>query len=255
MFWHHSRERGSYRFWLHSSKGRGTFRVQACWRSWLCGASFGYDDGDGHVWHWSVRLPPVGLYVSVPAPKWARLRQPPEGSPRSPHGNPWSASRHISFSIHDWALWWDLWRDPMAGWSREVPKWRHGSFHPIDTVFGRTKCETTTLETRNVVVPMPEKSYPATAELVEYAWKRPRWFTTKRMKRVQIEIPGGIPHAGKGENSWDCGDDATFGITTGACASIPEGIGILVGSCLRTRVKYGGWSDYTWSRPEQGPTS
>src|SRR3990167_5778242 len=31
--------------------------------------------------------------------------------------------------------------------------------------------------------------------------------------------------AGKGENSWDCGDDATFWITTGPVKSIPEAVG------------------------------
>jgi hypothetical protein len=143
----------------------------------------------------------------------------------------------------------------MAGWSREVPKWRHGSFHPLDTLLGRTNCEKKVLEERQVLVPMPERAYPATAKLMEYAWKRPRWFATKRMKRVEIEIPGGIPHAGKGENSWDCGDDATFGITTGECRSIPEGVGILVGDCLRTRVKNGGWSDYEWKRSPEPPAS
>ena len=93
----------------------------------------------------------------------------------------------------------------------------------------------------------PEGTYQAHAVLEELVWSRPRWFK-ERMTRVDFEIPNGIPHAGKGENSWDCGDDATFGMSTGECKSIPEGIGKLVGSCLQTRIRYGGWGDYEWKR-------
>jgi hypothetical protein len=97
---------------------------------------------------------------------------------------------------------------------------------------------------------MPEGAYQGTAKLVLYEWSRPRWFT-KRMKRCEIRVPAGIPHEGKGDNSWDCGADATFGMTTGECSSIPQGVGLLVGSVLRDRVEYGGWGDRNWNKQRE----
>lgn len=38
-----------------------------------------------------------------------------------------------------------------------------------------------------------------------------RWFK-RTGQEVTLNIPKGIPFAGKGENSWDCGDDGLFGI-------------------------------------------
>lgn len=230
MFWHHSRERGLYRAWIHYGRhSRHCSSVEASWGRAHCHISLGFDDE--HGWGFSLGIPPVAIWLRVGTP-WPRLEH----------------DRQFRLSVHDWALWWSIWRDPMGGWSREVPRWREGSFHPRDVFLGKSRCTTTVLEERNVDIPMPEGSYPARAQLVEYAWKRRRWFA-HRIKRVQIEIEKGIPHAGKGENSWDCGDNATFGITTGACNNIPEGVGILVGSVLRSRVRYGGWRDYKWQRP------
>jgi len=93
---------------------------------------------------------------------------------------------------------------------------------------------------------MPEKNYPAHAILADWTWTYPRWFS-KTIRRCEIKIPGGLPHEGKGENSYDCGQDATFSIATKA-KTIPEGVGQLVGSVLKDRVKYGGWGDYNWTK-------
>lgn len=232
MFWHHSRERGMYRAWWHYGRHSAhCSSIEVSWGRTFCHLTFGLDDERGLGF--SIALPPVALWLHIGLP-FLHIRE----------------SRTIQISIHSFALWWTMWRDPMGGWSSDVPKWREGSFHFNDFLLGKSKCSTKVLEERNIIVPMPEGPYPAEAKLVEYSWSRSRWFT-KRLKRVQIEIAKGIPHAGKGENSWDCGDDATFGITTGECHSIPEGVGILVGSVLHSRVRYGGWGDYVWSRPDR----
>ncbi len=226
MHWHANKERGSYRAWLHWGRN-STARIDVCWRTWLCGASIKFDDE--HGWGVSLRLPPLALYASIDIP---RLRL--------------SHDREVEISAHSGAIWWHLWTPPYE-WSSKTPRWRQGNFNVVDFLLGRQRYERRTIEERDVLVPMPEGTYQANAKLEEFIWSRPRWFT-KRLKRVSFEIPSGIPHAGKGENSWDCGDDATFGLTTGECKSIPEGIGVLVGSCLRDRVRYGGWEDYTWKR-------
>jgi DNA (cytosine-5)-methyltransferase 1 len=90
-------------------------------------------------------------------------------------------------------------------------------------------------------VPMPEGKYPAVAKVERCTWKRPRWFGRTEI-RAWLDIPKGIPHAGKGENSWDCGDDGLFGI---GGASIDDAIENARRSVLRSRERYGNASDDT----------
>lgn len=52
---------------------------------------------------------------------------------------------------------------------------------------------------------------------------------------MKMEEP--VPVPGKGENDWDCGDDAIHG-STFAATTIPEAIGKMVGSAMRTRERY-----------------
>lgn len=75
-------------------------------------------------------------------------------------------------------------------------------------------------------------------ELFESTWKRARWFTHKNV-RASVDIPAGIPHPGKGENSWDCGEDRTYGLTTKA-DTVEKAIAAVVESSLRDRRRYGG---------------
>ncbi len=220
------REKHHFRCWLHFGERGRCARFAVDWWSHFCFAEFAWDDD--HGWGFSLALPPFAVWASVDLP-W-RLKE----------------RRAINLRIHGGALWWHFWVNDNE-WHSKTPKWRDGNFNAVDFLLGRQKCETQILEERAVSVPMPECAYDATAKLVLYTWRRPRWFA-KQIKRVEIEIPQGIPHEGKGENSWDCGDDATFGLTTGECNSIPEGVGVLVGSVLRSRVKHGGWKDWSWQR-------
>lgn len=146
--------------------------------------------------------------------------------------------KELSISAHGDCIWLQLFTDPMDG--------KNHVFHWKDFLLGKSQYSTKEIETRNILVPMPEKSYEATAKLFESSWKRPRGFV-KKITRVEIDIPGGIPHEGKGENSWDMGHDATFSMTTPA-KTIALGVGNLVGSVLNSRVKYGGYSDWNWQK-------
>jgi hypothetical protein len=132
---------------------------------------------------------------------------------------------------------------------RDDPWWWHQYFDLGDIFFGHTTCAKEVLEERNVLIPMPEKSYESTAKLMLYTWTRPRWFS-KSLKRVEIDVPEGLPHEGKGENSWDMGVDRTFGMITDECHSIAEGVGKLVGSVLNRRVRYGGYGDWNWQKSD-----
>ena len=159
-----------------------------------------------------------------------------------PHGE----RREVALKFHSGAAWWTLWLNPDE-WESKTPKWRQGNFNPMDFFFGRHSYTSVLVEERNITVPMPEKVYFAKAKLHDDYWSRPRWPFTKHIRRCTIDMPDGIPHEGKGENSWDCGTDATFGITL-AADSIPEAVGSAIGSMLKTRIKYGGWKDWKWER-------
>lgn len=139
-----------------------------------------------------------------------------------------------------------LFSDTM-GWKKSDWKWY---WNIGDKLKGKYEVSKKIVEERDILVPMPEKAYPAHAILADWTWKYPRW-KSQTIRRCEINIPGGIPFAGKGENSWDCGDDAVFGTTTGKVRNIPEAVGGLVGSILADRVKNGGWSDYDFKRPKE----
>jgi hypothetical protein len=131
-----------------------------------------------------------------------------------------------------------------TGWKKGGWRWY---MNISDKLKGKFTVSKKIIEIKDILIPMPEKSYKARAVLADWTWHFPRWFP-KTIKRCEIEIPEGLPHAGKGENSWDCGDDATFGLTTGKVRSISQAVGELVGMTLETRVKNGGWDDWNWKR-------
>ncbi len=183
------------------------------------------------------------LYISFDNPWLNRIVEKFTTRKNQGYGN----GRSIGISLWpEGSIHVELWSDPTAYKSSD-PKWWKFTIDFPKLLFGRQNCTTETLEERDVLVPMPEKAYPAKAKLVLYTWKRPRWFP-KSFTRVEIDVPGGIPKEGKGENSWDCGRDATYGITTGSCKTIAEGVGVLVGSVLHDRVRHGGWDDWNWQK-------
>lgn len=148
-------------------------------------------------------------------------------------------SRDLSMSVHDWGIYWNLWRNPHGSRGRD---WRSSAWHPFGFPGSRIG-ELEVRETREVVVPMPERSYRATAtRSVGYSRGTQRWpFGRKRFSSVSIDFLKGeqLPIPGKGENSWDCDEDAFFGSSVGA-ETIEEAIGELVESALRRRRRYGG---------------
>lgn len=151
------------------------------------------------------------------------------------------AQRDFSVSVHNWALWWDVGAD-QGGWTSKRPKWMDGSWH----FFGHRSRQTEeVIKTEPVEIPMPERTYKGVATLSKVTWgfeKLPRMFDQELLS-VEIKMDEGeaIPHPGKGENSWDCGEDATYS-SSGPARSIEEAIGSLVGSTLRARRRHGGRS-------------
>ncbi len=132
-------------------------------------------------------------------------------------------------------------------WRRDDPWWRKDIvLHVVDWLIGRARCTTTKGEPSRVVIPMPEGSYLANATTESRVWRRRWYWPDRRHDSVWIDIPGGIPHSGKGENSWDCGDDGLFG--TGG-DTLEEAIANVVRSVLKSRRRYGHDSKATGRTP------
>lgn len=149
--------------------------------------------------------------------------------------------RIIGLSYHDKALWVSLWDDPME--SRGVdPWWWDFVIHFDDLLLGKAKHNLEVLQEGETKIDMPEGVYDAKYKVEKRTWKRSRWpFATTRTG-IYFDIPVGIPHEGKGENSWDCGMDATFGTGTHWDGRLHEATKRVAMQCLQTRQRYGSLS-------------
>ena len=131
-------------------------------------------------------------------------------------------------------------------WCRRDPWWRRSvRLRVCDWLLGPVRYESSKGEPFEVFVPMPEGSYRATATPKTAVWRR-RFGIRKQHDEVWLDIPGGIPFSGKGENSWDCGDDGLWGI---GGDTVEDAIANAVRSALRSRGRYGHDSKRTGEQP------
>lgn len=224
------------RAWLHLNKG---VVASFCfsWHLWsrFCGVSFSASPDHENSFAFMIALPPLAFWLTIDArgwlasfARWLASLQP------SDMGVDWSG-RELSLRVHDTALWWKLWVCDY-GWTRSRPKWRDGSFHPLG--HNCRQGDPVVVEKRDVLVPMPERAYKATATLerVRFGWDRLPRFFDKETLTCSIEMHEGeqIPFPGKGTASYNCGEDAAFGLHTPA-KSIEDGVGKMVASVLIDR--------------------
>lgn len=228
---HTCKEKNGIRVFMGGySRRRWHCNIEFYWWHKSCACTVEIEN-DEHNLQLHLALPPFNLFVSLASPllsrfaKWA-LRGSYEG-------------RQTGLKIHDWTLWWECWANSDC-WSSRDPKWMRWTWHPLDTFFGRTNHTEREVAKMETLVQMPEKAYPCTVVMKDEAWKRPRLpWASHRTTRAHIDIPGGIPFPGKGENSWDCGEDATYGMTCPA-RTVEEGVAKVTASVLRDRTRYGG---------------
>lgn len=115
-------------------------------------------------------------------------------------------------------------------------------WHLLDLLLGRAKYQAGAPEVTSALIPMPERAYRAAITMRNDSWKRARWFR-RVIRRAHIDMESGeqIPVPGKGENAWDCGEDAIHGLTTPA-RDVAAAIAAVCESALRQRMRYGGAS-------------
>jgi len=201
--WQNLNERnreGKRRYWLHGRTWVGDWSIEWCLPSWAPSLSLdfkmpGLKPAGAHICGG-----PFGLYLS-------NTRRHESGGVRG-----------IDFSWHSGAFWWALWSREME-WRATDPWWvRTHSFHPVDFLLGRMKHKHEVLsEYKEVLVPMPEGCYKTEMREERRTWTRPRWPWrpfTREQQYIEIKIDGGIPFEGKGENSWDCGEDGLWGCSS-----------------------------------------
>ena len=151
---------------------------------------------------------------------------------------PRSGSRTTGLRIFSGAIWVDLWNDNSWG-GRDKPWYQSWNLSLADTFLGQQLYGERPLGDGRVTVDMPEGLYPATVTLFESSWHRPRWPRTRRLLRATITPDLPIPIPGKGENSWDCEDDATSSLTC-PVATAAAAAATLRESCMETRQRHGG---------------
>ncbi len=238
MFYHASREgKHGVRAWWHFGD-RGCIHTEFYWWSHRCGLGVSSDD---EGWTFHAALPPLAIWLVFDGcGLWLPKRLVDFNWETPPRQVLLPDSRQCDFSISDWTIRFVPWGRTME-WSSKDAWWVRGVRVDLkDLFFGRMRCDRAILEENiPVVIPMPEGVYQGVIRRERWTRKRSRWFG-ETQESVWLEIPKGIPHAGKGENSWDCGDDGLFGI---GGDNVEDAIANAVRSVLRDRRRYGHASD------------
>lgn len=120
--------------------------------------------------------------------------------------------------------------------SSDDPWYYDFQFNFVRFLFGRLKTSVEIISNGTWTVEMPEKNYDATYKVENIVHKRKRWFT-KRYTRVEINIPEGIPHPGKGTTDYNCGDDRTYSLSIPG-KDVATAVSALSKEVLRMRGSY-----------------
>lgn len=112
-------------------------------------------------------------------------------------------------------------------------------FRLRDFLLGRKVYAKEELKRATVAIPLDGRDYEGIWTLTRETWKRPRWpFVSHTRVGSWIDVEHPPAFAGKGENSWDCGDDAIFGC--GSQGLTPAlAVGDYIKAVLRNRERYG----------------
>jgi hypothetical protein len=247
-----------------SEEGRPAWQHGATWWSWDnaearvewnlfpksgfgVGFRFGRNGSESDVGLdlYAGRLGSVWTRLRSPWTQWARVSQD--------SGENWHYARHTGVRLFpfDGCLLQINVEDLDGYWRRGRPWWNEITL-TVRHLLGLNDTTQEDLDAGTCQIPLPEGVYDATYVTTRYT----NWYTGRLGKlrdrilgprshvSVSIDIPGGIPVQGKGENSWDCGMDGVFG-QSGGGTSVEAAIGSVVGGVLRDRRRYGGPHDLT----------
>ena len=176
-----------------------------------------------------------------------------------------SAHREIALCFHHWTVWLYLWTDPNS-WTKGD---RSYNFDIRNFFIGDREYKSEQITQENFILPFYEGNYSIWVRKNKINLKRKRrwlWFLDKSGIRYEVEagyyekdeygkingnrdentkfISTPIPHEGKGESAWDCGESSTSSITFGMnhvdIRSCSDAAIEFWKSNMQTRIRYGG---------------
>lgn len=149
--------------------------------------------------------------------------------------------RRIGVRWFDGTLWLSCWENSECSSARD-PWWQRITFTPLDFLFGMPRHSAETLFLTYRTIAIGSERHQVQAELKLETWTRPRWPFwpfERSVRRAHMKCEAGIPIPGKGENSWDQDEDASYGLTCVA-TSVDDGIEQWIDTIQKTRKRYGG---------------
>lgn len=215
--------------WYVHATDRKPFKIEVDWSTgkavWSTGISYTRKNSGTITLHASIR--PIASVYLILKHLWPRRNDQP--------------SRTYSISLVGDALHYDFGK-PGSGdeWHRDDPlNWMRGCRFWLDDIFGRADCTTEKIGSPvQAVACFPEGQYTLTLQRETRTWKRPRWPWAYWRKSVDITLERPPEFQGKGENSYDCGPDAIYGMGSEG-HSYEEAVATYVKAVLRERAKRG----------------
>lgn len=210
----------------------------------------------GYDWRWTIgwsfrRSLGVSVHVGDDEDFAGLSFQPGFGYFYLTFSPPWKfrpvkKNHELSLSVHDWAAWWNLGLDPMDA----QLGWRYDCFHLDPREWGiwwrarkwigkKYRTEERVAFSRVVDVALPEGITPCRFDWMETIYHE--WPFSRTQRRWHVTPSKPLPVPGKGENSWDCDDDAIHSMSLGTdCTTLHDAVGRVIASVYRDRLKYGG---------------
>jgi hypothetical protein len=215
--------------WYVRATDRKPLKIEIDWSTgkavWSTGVSYTRKNSGTVTLHASVR--PIASVYLILKHLWPRREDQP--------------SRTYSLSLIDDAIHYDFGK-PGSGdeWHRDDPlNWMRGCRFWMDDVFG---CASHSREKIGppvqAVACLPEGQYTLTLQREVSTWKRPRWPWPLVRTSVDITLERPPEFQGKGENSYDCGPDAIYGMSSEG-HSYEDAVAAYVKAVLRERAKRG----------------
>lgn len=247
MHKHSNRSKGSWRGYIAFGENidwQWRLEVSRRWRSGFI-ATCGYG-GQEDFFEWTLALPHLFfLHVAFDTPfKWHRLRpfDGKYGESEAKFGLRQVAGTFYLLVGHDsMGTWYGTHgRGGAVGrWLRDIKRNKQVTLFRGDWILGKPRY---TLEVLEEGIPIVANvgqwdgdNYRGTAKHTRRTWKRR--FSTKVSDGYEIDMQEGIPFPGKGENSWDQGDDAYFGF---GGATIEAALDHIVADTIKARERHGG---------------
>lgn len=202
------------RAWL--TLGRWKWHTEWLWFTSSCGLHLEVGPDSDYQIMGHIAIPwIISIYVGVDSP-WFFNKMPRK-------------RREFWLYVQDWTVRLIPWGRSME-WHSKDPWWIRGVTLDLrDLLLGLEKCHREeSLESERLFIHLDGNCYHGTAKFIRMTWKRPRWpKKVQEFTEIEMDRGHGLPHAGKGENSWDCGDDALCGWSVSGFdvqAAIADGI-------------------------------